>query len=55
VLTAHDLFLAIGMEAFAERAGRELVATGEKAMPPRRQSCWCCGMRSPCCAARSVG
>jgi DNA-binding CsgD family transcriptional regulator/tetratricopeptide (TPR) repeat protein len=28
--TAHDLFLAIGMEAFAERARRELVATGEK-------------------------
>jgi ATP/maltotriose-dependent transcriptional regulator MalT len=28
--TAHDLFGAIGMEAFAERAGRELVATGEK-------------------------
>ena len=29
--TAHDLFLAIGMEAFAERARRELAATGEKA------------------------
>jgi ATP/maltotriose-dependent transcriptional regulator MalT len=29
--TAHDLFSAIGMEAFAERTGRELVATGEKA------------------------
>jgi DNA-binding CsgD family transcriptional regulator/tetratricopeptide (TPR) repeat protein len=28
--TAHDLFDAIGMEAFAERAGRELLATGEK-------------------------
>jgi DNA-binding CsgD family transcriptional regulator len=28
--SAHDLFLAIGMEAFAERAGRELLATGEK-------------------------
>jgi DNA-binding CsgD family transcriptional regulator len=28
--TAHDLFLAIGMEAFAERAGWELLATGEK-------------------------
>ena len=27
---AHDLFTSIGMEAFAERAGRELVATGEK-------------------------
>ena len=28
--TAHDMFGAIGMEAFAERARRELVATGEK-------------------------
>jgi DNA-binding CsgD family transcriptional regulator len=28
---AHHLFDAIGMEAFAERARRELVATGEKA------------------------
>jgi ATP/maltotriose-dependent transcriptional regulator MalT len=27
--TAHDMFAAIGMEAFAERAGRELVASGE--------------------------
>nr|MDQ3823480.1 LuxR C-terminal-related transcriptional regulator [Actinomycetota bacterium] len=27
---AHDLFAAIGMEAFAERARRELEATGEK-------------------------
>ena len=27
---AHDLFTAIGMEAFAERTGRELAATGEK-------------------------
>ena len=27
---AHDMFAAIGMEAFAERARRELVATGEK-------------------------
>ena len=27
---AYDLFTAIGMEAFAERAGRELLATGEK-------------------------
>jgi DNA-binding CsgD family transcriptional regulator len=26
---AHDLFVAIGMQAFAERARRELVATGE--------------------------
>jgi DNA-binding NarL/FixJ family response regulator len=26
---AHDLFTAIGMEAFAERARRELLATGE--------------------------
>jgi ATP/maltotriose-dependent transcriptional regulator MalT len=28
--TAHDLFAAIGMEAFAERARRELLATGER-------------------------
>ena len=27
---AHDLFSAIGMEAFAERARSELAATGEK-------------------------
>jgi DNA-binding CsgD family transcriptional regulator len=29
--TAYDTFAAIGMEAFAERARRELAATGEKA------------------------
>jgi DNA-binding CsgD family transcriptional regulator/tetratricopeptide (TPR) repeat protein len=28
--TAHDMFAAIGMEAFAERAHSELMATGEK-------------------------
>jgi DNA-binding NarL/FixJ family response regulator len=28
--TAHDLFASIGMEAFAERARRELLATGEQ-------------------------
>ena len=28
---AHDRFAAIGMEAFAERARRELIATGERA------------------------
>ena len=28
--TAHELFAAIGMGAFAERARRELIATGEK-------------------------
>jgi ATP/maltotriose-dependent transcriptional regulator MalT len=28
--TAHDMFIAIGMEAFAKRARRELLATGEK-------------------------
>ena len=27
---AHDMCVAIGMEAFAERARRELMATGEK-------------------------
>jgi DNA-binding CsgD family transcriptional regulator len=29
--TAHDMFAAIGMQAFAERARRELAATGETA------------------------
>jgi DNA-binding CsgD family transcriptional regulator/tetratricopeptide (TPR) repeat protein len=28
--TAHDMFATIGMEAFAERARRELLATGER-------------------------
>ena len=28
--TAHDMFTTIGMEAFSERARRELLATGEK-------------------------
>jgi ATP/maltotriose-dependent transcriptional regulator MalT len=28
--SAHDLFAAIGMEAFTERSRRELIATGEK-------------------------
>ena len=28
--TAHDMLAAMGMEAFAERARRELIATGEK-------------------------
>ena len=28
--TAHEMFVALGMEAFAERARRELLATGEK-------------------------
>ncbi|HTX11103.1 MAG TPA: AAA family ATPase [Solirubrobacteraceae bacterium] len=32
---AHEMFLAIGMEAFAERAHKELVATGEKARKRR--------------------
>jgi DNA-binding CsgD family transcriptional regulator len=30
LVTAHELFAAMGMEAFAERARRELSATGEK-------------------------
>ena len=30
---AHDLFLTIGMEAFAERARNELVAAGERVSP----------------------
>jgi DNA-binding CsgD family transcriptional regulator len=29
--TAHDMFTAMGAEAFAERSGRELLATGETA------------------------
>jgi DNA-binding NarL/FixJ family response regulator len=29
--TAHDMFMAIGVEAFAERTARELLATGETA------------------------
>jgi DNA-binding NarL/FixJ family response regulator len=28
--TAHEMLVAIGMEAFAERARRELVATGQR-------------------------
>jgi DNA-binding CsgD family transcriptional regulator len=32
---AHDMLAAIGMEAFAERARRELIATGER-VPKRR-------------------
>ena len=34
--TAHDMFAAIGMEAFAGRARRELIATGEKV--PKRSA-----------------
>jgi ATP/maltotriose-dependent transcriptional regulator MalT len=33
--TAHDMLATIGMEAFAERARRELIATGEKARKRR--------------------
>jgi DNA-binding CsgD family transcriptional regulator len=35
--TAHDMCVAIGMEAFAERARRELIATGEKVRKPGDQ------------------
>jgi DNA-binding CsgD family transcriptional regulator len=35
--TAHDLFAAMGMEAFAERARRELNATGERVRKRRDQ------------------
>jgi DNA-binding CsgD family transcriptional regulator len=38
--TARDLFLAMGMEAFAERARRELVASGEKARKRTAESRW---------------
>jgi DNA-binding CsgD family transcriptional regulator len=34
---AYDMFVAIGMEAFADRTRRELVATGEKARKRRDQ------------------
>jgi DNA-binding CsgD family transcriptional regulator len=36
--TAYDMFVAIGMEAFAERAGRELLATGEKVRKRRLEA-----------------
>src|SRR6185437_4691428 len=38
--TAHDMFAAIGMEAFAERARRELQATGEKARKRTAEARW---------------
>jgi DNA-binding CsgD family transcriptional regulator len=36
--TAHRIFTAIGMEAFAERGRRELLATGEKVRKRRAQT-----------------
>jgi tetratricopeptide (TPR) repeat protein len=33
--TAHEMFIAMGVEAFAERAARELLATGER---PRKRT-----------------
>jgi ATP/maltotriose-dependent transcriptional regulator MalT len=36
--TAHEMLAAIGMEAFAERARRELLATGEKARKRSRDT-----------------
>ncbi len=36
--TAHDLFTLIGMEGFAERARRELLATGEKVVKRTTES-----------------
>ena len=36
--TAYDLFVTIGMEAFAERARRELMATGEKVRKRRPET-----------------
>jgi DNA-binding NarL/FixJ family response regulator len=36
--TAHDMLDAIGMEAFAERARRELLATGEKVRKRRDET-----------------
>jgi hypothetical protein len=35
--TAHDALATIGMEAFAERARRELLATGERVRRRRRR------------------
>jgi DNA-binding CsgD family transcriptional regulator len=37
---AHDMLGAIGMEAFAERARRELLATGEKARKRTAETRW---------------
>jgi DNA-binding CsgD family transcriptional regulator len=37
---AHGLFLAMGMEAFTERARRELLATGEKARKRTAETRW---------------
>jgi DNA-binding CsgD family transcriptional regulator len=42
--TAHDTFTAMGMEAFAERARRELIAMGEKV---RRRSVETHGQLTP--------
>jgi DNA-binding CsgD family transcriptional regulator/tetratricopeptide (TPR) repeat protein len=36
--TAHEMFTAIGMEAFSSRARRELVATGEKVRERSREA-----------------
>jgi ATP/maltotriose-dependent transcriptional regulator MalT len=36
--TAHDMLAEIGMKAFAERAGRELAATGETVRKPRDET-----------------
>jgi DNA-binding CsgD family transcriptional regulator len=33
--TAHEMFVSMGAEAFADRAARELLATGERAPKPR--------------------
>ena len=38
--TAHDMFAAIGMEGFAERARRELLATGERARKRSEDTRW---------------
>jgi DNA-binding CsgD family transcriptional regulator len=36
--TAHEMFVSIGAEAFAGRAARELVATGERSPEPRAET-----------------
>ena len=38
--TAHQMFASIGMEGFAERARRELLATGERARKRREDTRW---------------
>jgi DNA-binding CsgD family transcriptional regulator len=36
--TAHEMFVSMGAKAFADRAARELLAAGERALKPRVES-----------------